>query len=52
MAIHKSGDRKVRGFIVYPIGLMAAKRLAYPGNVLEFIVDMSSAAGQQPLPSS
>jgi hypothetical protein len=45
IAIDNSGERKVRGFIVYPIGLMAAEPLAYSGDVLEFVIDAPSATG-------
>jgi hypothetical protein len=37
MAIDNSGERKVRGFILYPIGLKVRQRPAYSGNVLKFV---------------
>src|SRR5262245_5222134 len=39
MPIDNSGERKVRGFIVYPVGLKAPRRPAYAGDVLKFVID-------------
>src|SRR5262249_31653803 len=38
MAIDNSGKRKVRGFIVYPIGLRAAQPV-YSAGALNFVID-------------
>ena len=37
MAIDNSGESKVRGFILYPIGLKVSQCPAYSSDVLKFV---------------
>src|SRR5215472_14296890 len=45
MAIHNSGERKVRGFIVYPHRPKAAERSVYSSDVLELVLTCECCGG-------